>query len=221
MYHASGTGRQGQAVEGRDFMGMLMMAMWQDADALSGENSRLLMVFIGLVAAALVIQAIVVVVAAIGAMRMQKKVSAIADEISMVGLPFLREANGLFMKSQVLLDEITPALRIISENVTLATDNLAVASQVVRAKAQEFDATLTDVNLRTRSQVRRVDGMVTAALMATSGIAASIHYAIQVPVREVAGIISGLKAGLDSLVGRARDFGAFSGREKPTNYSDL
>jgi len=200
---------------------MLMMAMWQDADALSGENSRLLMVFIGLVAAALVIQAIVVVVAAISAMRLQKKVSAIADEISMVGLPFLREANGLFMKSQTLLDEITPALRIISENVTVATDNLAVASQVVRAKAQEFDATLTDVNLRTRLQVRRVDGMVTAALIATSEIAASIHYAIQVPVREVAGIISGLKAGLDSLVGRARDFGAFSEREKPTNYSDL
>ena len=164
-------------------MGMLMMAMWQDADALSGENSRLLMVFIGLVAAALVIQAIVVVVAAIGAMRMQKKVSAIADEISMVGLPFLREANGLFMKSQVLLDEITPALRIISENVTLATDNLAVASQVVRAKAQEFDATLTDVNLRTRSQVRRVDGMVTAALKILPPLLASLVDPVLVRVR--------------------------------------
>ncbi len=186
---------------------MLTIAMWQDE--FSGGNLELLVMFIGLVAVTLVIQAIVVVFVAASVMKMQKKVSEIAYELDRVGLPFLREANGLFVKVQVLLDEMTPAMRTISENVTVATENLAVASKVVRAKAQEFDATLTDVNVRTQSQVRRVDGMVTSVLTATSDLAASIHQAIQVPVREVAGIISGLKAGLDSLTGRARGSGDY------------
>ncbi len=198
---------------------MLTMAMWQEEFA-SG-NSKLLVVFIGLVAVALVVQAIAVVVAAVGAMKTQKKVMEIADEVSRVGLPFLREAHGLFVKSQDLLDEMTPALRSITQNVTVATENLAVASQVVKAKAQEFDTTLTDVNLRTRSQVRRLDEMATTVLTTTAEIGNSIYQAIQVPVREVAGIISGLKAGLDSLTGRARDFGIFGGREKPNDYREM
>jgi len=198
---------------------VLMMAMWQDS--ISSGNSRLLVVFIGLVAVAMIIQAIVVVVAAISAMKMQKKVSAIADELSSVGLPFLREANGMIVKTRALLDEMTPALRSISENVAVATENLALASGVVKAKAQEFDATMADVNQRARSQVRRVDGMVTAALTATTEIAASLRHAIQVPVREVAGVLSGLKAGLDSLLNRAREYGAFGGRSKPNDYREM
>jgi hypothetical protein len=35
----------------------------------------------------------------------------------------------------------------------------------------------------------------------------SIEHAVRVPVREVAGVVNGLKAGLDVLVGKVKGFG--------------
>jgi hypothetical protein len=72
----------------------------------------------------------------------------------------------------------------------------------VRSKAQEFDSTITDVNERARAQTARVDEMVSAVLDTTSGIASTIQKGVQVPVREFHGIMNGLKAGIDVLVGR-------------------
>jgi hypothetical protein len=74
----------------------------------------------------------------------------------------------------------------------------------VRSKAQDFDATMTDVNLKTRAQVARVDGMVTSVLNTTADIAETIQRGIRIPVREFSGLVNGLKAGLDVLVGRAK-----------------
>ena len=48
----------------------ILSGMWlQDADSISSGNSRLLMIFVGMVAAALIVQAIALVVMAIGAAK--------------------------------------------------------------------------------------------------------------------------------------------------------
>ena len=86
----------------------------------------------------------------------------------------------------------------------IITDNLAETSHVVRSKAQDFDTTLTDANAKTRAQVARVDGMVTAVLNTTSEISETIQRGLKVPAREFAGMMNGLKAGLDVLMGRSR-----------------
>ncbi len=36
---------------------------------------------------------------------------------------------------------------------------------------------------------------------------ASVEHAVRVPVREVAGVVNGFKAGLDVLVGKVKGFG--------------
>ena len=66
---------------------------------------------------------------------------------------------------------------------------------------------MTDVNTRTRAQAARVDGMVTSVLNTTAEISDTSQKAIKVPVREFSGLVNGFKAGLDVLVGRAKDFG--------------
>jgi hypothetical protein len=78
---------------------------------------------------------------------------------------------------------------------------------MVRSKAQEFDVTASDLNARTRAQAARVDGMVTSVLNTTADISETLQRAVKVPVREFAGLVNGFKAGLDVLVGRAKEFG--------------
>ena len=186
-----------------NFVGMA--GMWLlDAESLSSGNSRLLMVFVGMVAIAMSAQAVALIVMAVGASKARKRGLEIAEEVRLKVLPVIDGA-------QELIRDTTPKIKII-------TENLVETSYVVRSKAQEFDATLSDVHQKTRAQVARVDGMVTSALNATAEIAVAIQHGIRVPVRQFAGLVNGLKAGMDVLVGRVKSFGS---GHRPSGDSDL
>lgn len=177
-------------------LGMLM----QEADSLSATNTKWLMIFVGVLAVAILVQTIFFAAIAVGLMKAQKKVMGIVEQVHEATLPTIKNVGEL-------VRETSPKVRVI-------TDNLVETSHVVRTKAQEFDVTLTDVNLRTRNQVAHVDKMVGSALQATSDLAASVHRVIQIPVREMTGLVNGFKAGLDVLVGRVKGFGSGGHRER-------
>ncbi len=168
--------------------------MWlQDSGSLSSGNSRLLMIFVGMVAIAMVVQAIAVIVLAVGAAKASKRALVIADELHTKMMPILDTTHGVIQDS-------APKVKII-------TENLVETSHVVRAKAAEFDVTASELNMKTRAQAARVDGMVTSVLNTTAEISETLQRAVKVPVREFAGLMNGFKAGIDVLVGRAKEFG--------------
>ncbi|CAN5447454.1 hypothetical protein BH10ACI4_BH10ACI4_12200 [soil metagenome] len=187
--------------------------MWlqvQDPDSLSSGNSKLLMLFVAMVAVAMIAQAAALIAMAIGAAKARKRGLEIAEEIRVKVMPIIDGAHEL-------IRDTAPKVKVISEN-------LVETSYVVRAKAQEFDVTLSDANHRTRKQVERVDDMVSSALTAVGEIAGSLQHSIKVPMREVAGVVAGFKAGVDVLVGRVKSFGVgggFGRPRRPNNDSDL
>jgi hypothetical protein len=173
---------------------MAMAGMWlQDPDSLSSGNSRLLMIFVAMVAIAMVAQAIALIIMAVGAAKTRKRGLEIVEELRTKMLPIITDSHDF-------IRETTPKLKII-------TENFVETSHTVRSKAQEFDVTASDLNMRTRAQVARVDGMVSSMLNTTSEVAETVQRGIKIPLREVSGLINGLKAGLDVLVGRAKGFG--------------
>jgi hypothetical protein len=170
-------------------MPLMTLAMWlEDPGSLSSGNSRLLMFFVAMVAIAMVAQAAVVIGAAYGAAKTRKQLLGIVQELREKALPVIDSTHGM-------VQELQPKFRVL-------TDNLVETSHVVRAKANDFDTTITDVNERARAQTARVDDMVSSVLDATSGIASGLQKSVQTPVREIHGIMNGLKAGIDVLTGR-------------------
>jgi uncharacterized protein YoxC len=181
-----------------------MSGMWlQDADSISSGNSRLLMIFVGMVAVALVVQAIALIVMAVGAAKTRKRLLGIVEEVRAKAMPALES-------TQNFIANTAPKMMSLAEN-------LVETSNVVRNKAAEFDATLSDVNNRARVQAARADDIVTTILTGTAEVVGSIQNGVRVPVREFNGLVNGLKAGLDVLVGRTRSFG--SSRTRPS-YRD-
>jgi hypothetical protein len=177
---------------------IVMSGMWlQDADSISSGNSKLLMWFVGMVAVAMVVQAIVVVLMAIGAAKASKRAFQIADELRTKIGPILETTQSVF-------HDAAPKVKII-------TENLVQTSHMVRNKASEFDATASELNMKTRAQAARVDGMVTSMLNTTADISETLQRAVKVPVREFAGLVNGFKAGVDVLVWRAKGFGSSKG----------
>jgi hypothetical protein len=173
---------------------IVMSGMWlEDPGSLSSGNSRWLMIFVGMVAIAMVAQAIALVAIAVGAAKARKRALQIAEEVHAKVMPILDTTHGVIQDS-------APKVKII-------TENLVETSHVVRSKAAEFDATASELNMRTRAQAARVDGMVTSVLNTTADISETLQRAVKVPVREFAGLVNGFKAGLDVLVGRAKEFG--------------
>ncbi|WP_158943006.1 hypothetical protein [Granulicella sp. S190] len=184
-------------------MRIVMSGMWlEDPGSLSSGNSKLLMVFVGMVAVALVVQACALIAMAVGAAKARKRGLEIAEELRLKVMPIIDGTHGLIQDS-------APKIKII-------TENFVETSHVVRAKAQDFDSTVSDLNFKTRAQVARVDGIVTSVLNTTADISETVQRGIKVPLREVSGLLNGLKAGLDVLVGRAKEFGS----ERPSSRRD-
>jgi hypothetical protein len=173
---------------------IVMSGMWlQEAGSLSSGNSRLLVWLVGLIALGMIVQAVAVIVIAAGAAKASKRALEIADDLRTKMMPILDTTHSV-------LHDSAPKVKII-------TENLVETSHVVRSKAAEFDATASDLNMKTRAQAARVDGMVTSVLNTTADISDSLQKAVKVPVREFTGLVNGFKAGLDVLVGRAKEFG--------------
>jgi hypothetical protein len=176
---------------------MAMMALWQglETDSISAGNTRLLMIFVGIVALAMLSQAIIFAFMALGAKRTQARVLGIAEELRARALPIIDTAEDL-------IKDTVPKVKTI-------TDNLLETSHMVRAKAAEFDVTLTDANRRAKVQIERVDGMVETALAATGALAEMIHQSVRKPMVEISGLVNGLKAGLNVLLTKSKSFGSF------------
>jgi hypothetical protein len=141
----------------------------------------------------MVVQAIAVIVLAIGAAKASKRALEIADELRTKIGPVLDVTQSVF-------HDAAPKVKII-------TENLVETTHMVRNKTRELDATASELNMKTRAQAARVDGMVTSVLNTTAEISETLQRAVKVPVREVAGLVNGFKAGVEVLVGRAKGFG--------------
>ncbi len=102
---------------------IVMSGMWlQEAGSLSSGNSRLLMIFVGMVAIAMVVQAIAVIVMAVGAAKASKRGLEIAEELRTKMVPILDTTHGV-------IHDAAPKVKII-------TENLVETSHIVRSKAR-------------------------------------------------------------------------------------
>src|SRR5260370_15195295 len=161
---------------------IVMSGMWlQDAGSLSSGNTKLLVICVGMVAIAMVVQAIAVIVLALGAVKARKRALEIAEEVREKLMPVITGTHDI--------------IRDAGPKVKIITENLVETSHVVRSKAQEFDATASELNMKTRAQAARGDGMVTSWLNTAAEISETFQRAVKVPMLEVTGLVDGFKTG--------------------------
>jgi hypothetical protein len=149
------------------------------------DSPTLLIVFIAIAAVSLLVHAIALVVMALGAQKARKKVEALADDFRLHALPVI-------ISSRDVLNDISPKLKII-------TENLMATSSTLRAKTDQVGGLVGNVTDRAQAQASRVDGMVKATLDQVTFAAQAIEHGLAAPVRQVSGILNGLRAGVDVI----------------------
>jgi hypothetical protein len=149
------------------------------------STQTLLVIFIAVAAVSILMQAGFTVAIFVGARKTQKKITALADDVRLHALPVI-------MSSRELLQDVTPKLKTITENLTATTATL-------RSKADQVGGFVGDVTGRAQAQASRVDGMVKGTLDQLTYAVQAIEHGIAVPVRQVSGILNGLRAGVDVM----------------------
>ena len=184
-----------------EFARLLSTVMFQTGESSGSDHSQLLVIFVGVIAFCSFVQFLVLVGAAIAALKAYKSVSAEIGVLKQKAMPLVDSV-------QTIVSDATPKVKKVTDNVVQVSEFVKTKLQAYEGTIDEANQTLKDANSKTRAQVARVDGMVSSTLKATSDLGTTIHKGIKTPVLEVAGVVNGLKAALDVLVGRSKGFGA-------------
>jgi hypothetical protein len=149
------------------------------------STQTLLVVFIAVAAVSILMQAGFTVAIFVGSRKAQKKITALVDDVRLHALPVI-------MSSRELLQDVSPKLKTIAENLTATTATL-------RTKADQVGGFVGDVTGRAQAQASRVDGMVKGTLDQLTYAVHALEHGIAAPVRQVNGILNGLRAGVDVM----------------------
>jgi hypothetical protein len=156
--------------------------------------------FIALTGAAVVLQAGILAAMYLAVRKSSARMDALAVEVKTKALPALETA-------QAILTELRPKLQTIAEN-------LAETTSSVRSQVQRMDATVNDVVDRARLQVIRADDLLSRTLDRVEETSEMVQETVVSPVRQCAGLIQGVTAGIEFLLGNRgrRNGGSREGR---------
>jgi len=150
-----------------------------------------LTIFIAITAAAVVIQAGILVAMYLAVRQSTARLEALANEVRNKVMPTAELA-------QSMLTEARPKL----ENIVA---NLSDSSTILRSQLQRIDATVNDAVDRARLQVIRADELVGRTLDRVEQTTDLVHKTVVSPVRQVSGLFQGVMAGMEFF---------FSGRNR-------
>jgi hypothetical protein len=192
---------------------MMMFAMWlQRGDVLSAIDTKLLIVFIGVVALALLVQAIALIVLSSKTSKAITNLVETVDELKQRSLPLIDAATSVSRATELLIRENSVKVRAIADNLVETSDTLVEASRTARATVEQIGATVADANQRTQRQVARVDDMVSATLTATVEAVTSVVNVIRVPAQKIAAIASQTKHFAEAFFAKLKSATPFANR---------
>jgi hypothetical protein len=147
-------------------------------------------IFVGVTAAAVVLQACILVAMYLAVRKSTARIEALAAEVKTKVLPTADTV-------QATLVEMRPKIDSILSNV----DD---TSEIVRGQMARLDATMNDVVDRARLQVIRADELLTRTMDHVEETTELVHNTVISPVRQLSGLMQGISVGFDALLGSRR-----------------
>lgn len=144
-----------------------------------------LTIFIAVTAAAVVLQALIMLAMFLAVRKTSARVEALAEEVRTKVLPTVETA-------QTMLVELRPKIETTVANVSETTT-------MIRAQLQRLDATVSDVIDRSHLQVIRADDLVSRALDKVEETTEMVHRSVVSPVRRISGLFQGVTTAFDYL----------------------
>ncbi|HVG26255.1 MAG TPA: hypothetical protein VM865_01520 [Acidobacteriaceae bacterium] len=177
------------------------------------HDTHMMMIAIWVIAGVMLLVVLAMAVAGLMALRLVKKVEAIADTVEHKALPLIAKSHALLdevtpkvktvvAKSEALVDEMTPKIRAMVATAEQIAETAKIKSEELGHTVSHISETVNDVNLKTRVQVNRVNTLVTGILDTTHQVANTVQTGVMTPVRHAAALVAGVRASVESLMNR-------------------
>jgi len=152
-----------------------------------------LLVFTGLVAAALLTQAITLILVAIRVRTLGTTVESLSPKIG-------RQVDSLTAQAESLI----PTIKSIIEKVDSMQENLVSVSKVAQERAIKLDAFLGEATDAGRLQMARLQDVVDTTSRRLNDTIELMQSAISAPVNEIHAIMRGIRGAVEVFFGRRR-----------------
>lgn len=197
---------------------------------------NLLVVFIAVTAAAVVLQAGILVALYVAVRKTTAKLEAEVAELKVKTLPIVHSTDSMLKELRPKIDQIVDnltqlhpkILKIVDALVEIrpkaetVMDNLVQTTSTVRSEVQRVDATVSDVMDRARLQVIRADEMLTRTFDRVEHTSDVVTKTVVSPVRQVSGIVRGVTAGVEFFLGnRGRKNGDGRSPRRPVPQDEM
>jgi methyl-accepting chemotaxis protein len=117
-----------------------------------------------------------------------------------------------------VIDHTREFVQRITPRVEETARNVAEMSQTLKEHTATVSASATDIAQRVNAQSSRVDSMISSALDAVDNAAGFVAETVNKPVRQLSGLLAGVKAVVESL-GASRPPHRSSPPPHPASYS--
>ena len=145
-------------------------------------------IWIAITSLAVLIQAGILVALFVSVRKTSVRMEAIVSDLHKKTSPILESTQAIMVDSRPKIEAIT--------------DNLLAASSSIKSQVERLDATVSDAVDRTRLQIIRADDLVTRTMDRVEETSDVVHKTVLSPVRQMAGIVTGLTTGIGAFFGR-------------------
>jgi hypothetical protein len=162
-------------------------------------ESTLLIVFVGLTALALLVQAIILVAVTLAGKKAFESLRAEFEELRTSAVPVLNISRQFFERIGPDVGPLTSDVIKTAANLKTVTGDMAALTTNLRTQVADVQTSANEALERVKVQAARVDLMVTNFLDATDRMNAFLQSAVSVPVRQFAGVLAAVKAIVETL----------------------
>lgn len=152
------------------------------------SHETIQLICIAVIAAAVVIQTIVLLGVLAGIGKALKSIKQEVDDMKSTVMPFMDTTRDFITR--------------LSPKVESTVTDTAELVRMLRSQAKDVEASVTQVLATVRIQTARMDGMLTEALDAVDKASNFVTKTVSKPVRQLSGMLAGIKAAVESLGSR-------------------
>ncbi len=149
------------------------------------DSQLWLLIIAGLVALALLLQAIALLAIFFGLRKTAGSLEKKIDEMRSSVMPFYQDARELFVR--------------VAPRIERTTKDLAELAHTLRTQSDDVKSVTAEIIKNTRRQAVRLDNMATTVLDAADKAVAFTSETVVKPMRQISGVLAAVKAVVDVL----------------------
>jgi methyl-accepting chemotaxis protein len=145
------------------------------------------LIFAGVAALALLLQAIVLLAIFFGIRKAILTLRGDFEDLRTSVVPFVKEAHEVFVR--------------VAPRIEATTSDLAVLTHSLRSQSDELKTASSEIIEKARRLADRIDSMTSNVLDAADRAGTFVNGAVSRPMRQVSGIVASIRAVVDTLRG--------------------